>query len=279
MKSNKTQHRIRFVINLILSFILTLLLTTILYSLSLRVGICNQDIFVRSVSDSTYYEELYENLTQHLNMMLEKAKLPSSVGEGVIDDSQVYIDGKVYITSVLQGKHPEIETEEIEEKLKTNIEEYLVSKDVPMDKMEAGIDEIVDSILIDYRNTLEFKMADYFYEYSQTYGHITQIVLLVSTILSLIIIVLLLMTHHRKYRGIRYISYAMISATLLNLILILQYSRQIANWNINTDSFYYQMIQNYLNEGTRQGYYICVGGMIVCIVLLATTRLLKKQKL
>lgn len=268
----KNQYRLRGLVCLLLSFLLTLLLGVLFLSISIQAGIGNPDIFSKSVSSSEYYEVLYEKLNTHMYSLLEKAKLPHSVGEGVISENQVYIDGKVYINSVLKGRHPVIETAEIEEKLQDNIVQYLQEQGIETEPMADGIREIVDTVVIDYNNSLQFKLADYFYEYSSLYHKWGTVVLLVNLILVPIIVFLLLFTHHRKYHGMPYISYAVLSATIINTIVTAYSQRSVKGWSIlQGDEFYRQMAFNYLHEGIMQGYYISIAGGILLLVLLMVT--------
>lgn len=277
-KANK--YRLRSLIALFFSFLFALLLCLMLVAISIKGGLCSKQIFLRSVSNSDYYEVLYERLNQNMDTLLAKAKLPKKVGEGVLSESQVYIDGKVYITSVLEGKHPTIDTTEIESMLRANIEAYLTEQEISVEAMQSGITEIVDTVVIDYENSLQFKLADYFYDYTRIYHAWANKVLLVNAILDPILILLLLLMHRKKYHGMRYLIYATSSATASMLIYT---SYRMHHLSIpggdNLDGYYQQMADAYLREAAMQGYYISLIGAILVVVCIAVTYLLKKSKI
>lgn len=274
----KKKNASRTIISLILSFFLALLFTAILICVSFSAGLCNVEIFSHSVSDSDYYDTLYEKLNGNLEELLVQAKLPKSVGEGVLSRSQVYVDGKVYVNSVLEGKQPKIETSEIEEKLQLNIETYLEEKEISAKQVKQGVDEIIDTVIIDYKNSLEFKLVDYFKEYRNLYSTWVIRILIFSFILSAVDIFLLLCIHPRKHRAVRYVTYAALAATISNFIYTYYCVRSIQSWDVlKSGSDYSRMVEEYLRVGISQGYYISLIGAVLFLVLLTVTKLLKKQ--
>lgn len=275
----RNRYKLKEWMSIFLSFLLSLLLSTLLLSISVQVGIGSQKIFVHSVSNGDYYKLLYDKLNSNMDALLEKANLPDYVGEGVISENQVYIDGKVYINSVLKGKHPTIDTTGIDKKLRKNVEAYLSEHSIPLESLKDGIDEVVDTVVIDYKNTLSFKFADYFYEYSKIYQKWGTIVLLTNVILCPIILGVLFSIHKRKHRVIRYISYATITATAINILYTILGLQYIQNLELlQGSSSYHQMAKAYLIEGISQGYYISMAGAMVFFILLAITKLLKNTK-
>ncbi|MFA9464594.1 MAG: hypothetical protein ACERKN_09930 [Velocimicrobium sp.] len=277
MKMSK--YRLRNLISSLISFFLSLLLTILFLSISFRVGICSQEIFLHSVSNSDYYEVLYDKLSSHMYALLDRAKLPERVGEGVISESQVYIDGKVYINSVLKGKHPSIETTEIEDKLRSNIENYLTEQSIPLEPMKDGIDEIIDTVVIDYKNSLQFKLADYFYDYSASYATWENRILIFNLIVDPILILFLLFLHRKKHHALRYVSYAAISATIANTLFVMYRMRVVESHSIlQGDTFYQQMVHSYIKDGIAQGYYISIAGGILFLISLSITQILKRHK-
>lgn len=275
---SKQKRKLHFLINLILSFILTLFVTAFLIAAGVYTGICRHDNFVRQIGQSEYYESLYEKLTGQLQMMLKEAKLPEELGKDVIKESQVYIDGQVYITSVLEGKQPEIETDEIREKLTDNIHNYLAEKEIPVEYLKQGIEEIVDTILIDYRNTLEFKMADYFYEYSQRYRNTAALIMFGCGFGSLFLTIVFLLTNKKKYRGLRFVNYAVVSAAILNTVITFQAGKMLNDFSLEGEGYYPGMMKGYLQNSYVQGYYMSVCAVLVFILLFALTLFLKKYK-
>lgn len=275
---NKSKSTSRKIVCLILSFLLSLLISAIFLCISAGIGICNVEIFTHNVADSTYYDTLYTRLNENLLTLLEQAEMPKSVGKDVLSQNQVYIDGRVYVNATLEGKHPEINTDDIEKKLLENINNYLDEKGIPKEKVEEGINEIVDTMVIDYRNSLSLKIVDYFYNYRQSFLSWIYKIVIGSLLGVILITVLLIGLYKRKHRSIRYISYAVLTASIVNLFYTVRAAGIVRQWEFaGNDSYYSKMVKEYLMEALNSGYYMTIAGIILFFVFLVLTKTLKKQ--
>ena len=274
----KNKRKARKITSLVLALFLAIIISVMMIAVSFRIGICNKDIFIQNMFDNTYYESLYEDMQNRLKLALWEASLPVSLADGVLQDSQVYIDGKNYINSVLNGKEPKSNTAKIEEKLTQNIESYLKENKSNADIAASKIEEIVNTVAADYKNSTAFLSADYFYQYQIHYVKVTNILLIAGTALCFIIIVMLLEMYHRKYRALRYVVYAVTTSTVVNTLYTAHLTKMLTVGNMISESGnYYQMVENYLIESSRQGYYVSLAGVVLTATLLLLIKVTKKK--
>ncbi len=275
----KGKRQARKVTAFLLSLLLTIVITIVMIAGSFRLGICNSSIFVKNVFDNDFYEALYEQLDNELKYLLWEQELPIHLAEGVFVDSQIYIDGKTYINSVLNGKEPKINTTKIEETLTQNIKNYLEEKgqDIEKTSIKKKIETIVTKTTSNYKNNISFTLADYFYEFSTQYGKVTNFIFLCGGILVLGMITILLGIYHRKYRALRYVIYATVTATISNTLYTMYATKILTVANISGNDLYYKMVENYLKEASTQGYFISLVGVVFIITILLLIHMGKKK--
>ncbi len=275
----KQKRQVRKLAALLLSLLLTIITTVMMIAESFRLGICNQDIFVRNVFDNSFYEALYEQLDNDLKLLLWEQEFPIHLAEGVFQDSQIYIDGKTYINSVLNGKETKVNTTKIEETLAQNVETYLEERgeDIEKTSVKKKIEKIVNVTAENYKNNISLSLTDYFYEFCTKYEKLTNIIFLSGTIAGFITIVLLLGMYHRKYRAFRYIVYAITTAAICNTYYTMHLTRGLTVENVSGNKLYYQMVENYLKEASRQGYFVSLAGVVLAITVLVIIHMSKKK--
>lgn len=266
----KEKRQARKVTAFLLSLLLTIVITTMMIAGSFRLGICNPSIFVKNVFDNSFYESLYEELDNELKYLLWEQELPIHLADNVFVDSQIYIDGKTYINSVLNGKEPKINTTKIEETLTQNIKTYLEEKgqDIEKTSVKKKIETIVTKTASNYKNNISLTLADYFYQFSIQCEKVTNLIFLCGGILVLGIIAILLGIYHRKYRALRYVIYAIVTATISNTLYTMYATKRLTITNVSGNALYYQMVENYLKEASRQGYFISLVGVVFIITIL-----------
>ena len=265
-----------------LSLLLTLVLTVMMLAGSFRLGVCNQTIFVRNVFDNDFYEDLYEQLDNDLKFLLWEEELPIELADNVFVDSQIYIDGKTYINSVLKGKEPKINTAKIEETLTKNGKAYLEKKaeqvgETKLKSIQKKIETIISETKQNYETNISLKLANYFYEFTTKYEKITTFILVGGLVLSAIFIVLLLAIYHRKYRALRYVLYATITATIANTLYVIYMTTILTVSNVTGNQLYYEMVENYLKEAGKQGYFVSLVGVVLVITTFLFIHMNKKK--
>ncbi len=275
----KEKRQARKVTAFLLSLLLTIVITIMMLAGSFRLGICNSSIFVKNVFDNDFYEDLYEQLDNELKFLLWEQELPIHLAEGVFVDSQIYIDGKTYINSVLNGKEPKINTTKIEETLTQNIKNYLEEKgqDIEKTSVKKKIETIVTKTASNYKNNISFTLADYFYQFSIQYEKVTNLIFLCGGVIVLGIIAILLGIYRRKYRALRYVIYAIVTATISNTFYTMYTTKILTVANVSGNVLYYKMVENYLKEASRQGYFISLVGIVFLITTFLLIHMGKKK--
>ena len=267
----------RKIVSLTMSFLLTVLVTVMMIAVGFRLGICNKDIFVQNMIDNTYYETLYEGMNTNLKLLLWENSLPITLEEGVFQKSQVYIDGKNYVNSALSGKETAIKTKKIEKQLRQNIETYL-EENQAVSLTDSEIEKILERTSLEYQQKTAAPLADRFYQFESRYTMVTNVVLAVSAVLCLVILFFLLKMYHRKYRAIRYMVYAMTTATIVNTLYTWYLTQSLTISNIVLgNSEYIKMADKFLAEGMKQGYYVSLAGAVATVALLLMIQTMKKK--
>lgn len=269
MKDNKSG--IQKVISSIFAFLLSLLFVACIILLGLYFGVFNDRIIISKVSESNFYNEVHQELKDKAETILRKSRLPNSVLEEVITLERVYIGGKYYIEDTLSGTEAVINTDRLRENLAQNIDEYLIEEEItPTAELDTGVSEIISEIEQEYKRGIQFKFIKYITEYKAYYRELLSIGVPILVVLIGMLSYLLIRMQKYKHRGIRYITYAMMSSTGMTILTatFLLLTKSYNKMEVSPE-YYDRFLTNYLRWDIQVFLYL--GGMGVLISILLMT--------
>ena len=266
----KKQKLMQRIISSIFAFLLTMIFVSSFTLTGLYYGVFNNRIILSKVNESNYYNEVYKELQDRAEGILQEAGLPLNVLSDVITLKRVYVGGKYYIEDTLSGKEPVINTDKVRSQLEQNIDQYLTEEDISGTKeLDTGIEEVVRKVEQEYKRGIHFQFIDYIAEYKASFMRLLRIAIPILILLASVIIVLLIKIHRYKHSGIRYIAYAMIASSCIVisssafLLITKSYER------MKQLPFYYgRFLTNYFKWDIQVFLYLGGIGMLLAISLI-----------
>ena len=275
----KKQKLMQRIISSIFAFLLTMIFVSSFTLTGLYYGVFNNRIILSKVNESNYYNEVYKELQDRAEGILQEAGLPLNVLSDVITLKRVYVGGKYYIEDTLSGKEPVINTDKVRSQLEQNIDQYLTEEDISGTKeLDTGIEEVVRKVEQEYKRGIHFQFIDYIAEYKASFMRLLRIAIPILILLASVIIVLLIKIHRYKHSGIRYIAYAMIASSCIvitsSAFLLITKSYE----KMKQLPFYYgRFLTNYLKWDIQVFLYLGGIGMLLAILLITLVAYLKKN--
>lgn len=264
----KNNSKIQKFVSSIFALLLSIILVVIILLIGLKFGVFNDNVILRKVNESNYYNEVQKELTERTERIILGTGMPDTVLTDVITLKRVYIGGKYYIEDTLAGKNPVIKTDSIKEQLSNNISQYLTKERITRTKeLDSGINEVIGEVELEYKRGIQFQFIHYIYEYKAYYSKLVKIILPVLIIGVAIICYFLIRLQKYKHQGIRYIAYAVMSSTIITLLTttILLVTKIYEKINVSP-GYYNTFLINYFKWDIRVFLYL--GGLSALLSVL-----------
>jgi hypothetical protein len=277
MKSNKS--KIQVLVSCIFAFLLTLAFTALFICIGLGFGGFNSRTLLSQINESNYYNKVYDNLNNNAAALVTEAGFPDTVLTDVITLERVYIAGQNYIDATLDGTEYKITTEKIRDRLTDNIYQYLLDEGIVLtEELDAGIGNLATRLENDYRDGLQLQFVISFTEYRSKFLSMMKYMMPILIVIIGILCYFLIRIHRYAHRGVRYIVYALMSSSLL-LILLAGYllaGNQYTRMNASPD-YYKDFLTAYLRWDITVFLYIGGMGVTVAIALISLISFLKNR--
>ncbi|NLP15739.1 MAG: hypothetical protein GX379_01660 [Clostridiales bacterium] len=284
-KSNRRSYsrpsKIKRLLSSLYAIHLTLLFSILFLCAGLGIGVFNSRSITNSINENNYYARVYIDVNQGVEAILSKAGLPRTVLSDIISSDRVHIDGMNYIIETMgeSGTTSYSLNEEIKARIieftnqcidKEEIEQY--------SKVTDEIDTISDTVNKTYKNKVELTFVDHLMSIKADYNRIMVILIPILLILIGVLSYMLIRMYRYRYRGLRYIVYALLSSSLLTLIsaLYLVVTGGYSKLNISPD-YYHELMNEYLRLSTTVFVYIGMIGLLLAIALLPLIKYMKNQ--
>lgn len=277
----KRQDRIRFGVSIVFSFVLTLVFFLVFLLLGLNFGVFNDHVILSKVSESNYYNKVYEEVVDQCEEIIVDNDLPTTILNDVITLERVYVSGRNYIENTLQGREKEIQTDRIEKDFEKNLMGYLSEQGIEVtDEVYQGILEMVSLIKVQYQRNIEFKFIYYIAKYrSYIYKSIIWVIPIL-VVIGVILIFLLIRIFPYIHRGLRFVQYALMAAsaiTLISTIYLLVFSGYDS---LSIEPFFYKyFISSYLKGALMVYLYISAMGILLSVMLLTLIQYLRSNSI
>lgn len=278
MKMNKTVAK--KLISFIYAFLLTLMLVGLFTGLGIGMGILNNRSILHNLDVSNYYNKVYDVLYDRASLDVEEAGFPAAVLEEAITLERVYITGRSYHAAILNAEETTLKTDKLKEVLEDKLRQYLRAKGAEPDKLTASLEQLLHTIEQDYVDAINIPLLAAIAEYRANYLKALLYLVPLILIITVLLCYLLLRMYRNRYihRGVRYITYATMSASILisamagYLLLTRPYK------GILTQPEYYQSFLNeYLHHSIVIFIYVGGMGLILSLVLLSVVSYLKNR--
>lgn len=261
------------------AFLLTILFSLLFISLGLLFGVFSNRSILSKLNESNYYTNVYTELDRSTEDMMRKAGFPADALKNVITQEKVYVGCKNYVNNTLAGNKADIKTEKLHKELKDNLATYLSNKGVVQDdQLKKDMDGLAAGIVDAYRSSVQLKFIPLITKYRIRYESLMKVLIPVLVALSGVLCFFLIRLHRYRHRGLRYISYALITSSLLILIasIYLITTKRYMMTDI-TPEYYKTFINTYLRWNTMLFLYIGGLGLLLSAALISLTGYLKNR--
>ncbi len=277
MKVNRPE--IKTFLCCVFSFQLSLLFLALFLLAGLYFGAFNNRVILNKVSESGYYNEIQKELNSRASIIFAESELPAYLLTEVITLERVYTDGRYYMEEVLAGKDPGTNTDKLKDTLKQNIDGYLEENFIsPAEELDAGLDGLISRVEQEYKREIEFRFIYYMGEYKTYYRGFVKKAVPVILALTGIISFMLIKMHRYRHRGIRYITYAMITSSCIAgslacyLLLVKAYDRITVS-----PEYYSRFLTGYFKWIIQVFLYLSGLGILISVLLIILTGYVKKR--
>lgn len=179
---------IRPIISNILLAIETILLFSITVIFILKITVFNEKYAIKKI-DESYYENVYNETLDTISYIAKKSNFKERLVQNIFTKEDVENDTKLFIKSFYKGEKVEINTEQVKEFLKNNIEDYEEEKNIKIDENKKN--NFTSKVTSTYKN--EIRLLNNFENQSKTFNKFNKLnsTLLIIFIIDLIILVVI----------------------------------------------------------------------------------------
>lgn len=209
----------RAVLSAGLGFFLSFSLWIALVSVSLSPGLCSAGTLERSIDRSNYVSNSYQEFVQKSQSMIKENGLNADV-EALIPESEVSMDFSKYMKSVFQGKK-NVSSQWVSDTISQEILKYLEEEKIEItDSIRQETLKCAKSIEELYQRYFQIPLFKKLYQLGTHQRKILIAAGGLGILISAIIGVILWRMYHHKHRALRYITGAVFSAGIWNLITV-----------------------------------------------------------
>ena len=268
----------RVVLSYIMKFIQSISFFLLSLSLILIFTVFNEDYVLDLLNNHNYYQELYDNTLEEVSYYLEQSGLNEEVLKNVISVKSLKKEIITTIDNLYTNQKITVNTEEFQNNLKTNINNYIKDNNIRVDNKDT-VNILTKKLVniyeeeISYNNTFE-KVRPMF---NKAYK-LTKIVLYLSIIVS--IITYLINRYIFKDRNI-IASLFTNFVILVGLVLYIKYTIDINNiffYNNSISNILMEFINSVLKCMLVTGIVSFLLGLFIVFTTTGTFRALRKNK-
>lgn len=243
MRKKENQKSI-WLLSTVIAFLLSIFLTMLSYLGGIYFGIFNKRILLDSMNTADYYESINEYTYNSVSSLAIPLGLDESIFEGVFTLENASAEGQKLITANLNGETYAPDLSGMEQRLTDNINNYLYHQGLTAnEEQQQNIGKFVTTISDQYRSNLKVPYISYYTQVRGLFLKIFVIGMPILLILSIGAVILLIRLHKWWHKGLRFITYATLAATIMTCILPLSLliSEVYKRIHISPEYFYYFM--------------------------------------
>lgn len=275
-KSNKF---LKNFISVIFSFLLAVIFTVMSIVTGIYIGFLNENRVIDGLNYKDYYKGVENTFFENAKDISTPIGLPESVLENIVVSEKIHSDVKNYVTSSVNGNTYTISTDELRNNLAENVRRYFAEQGTEMtQEQESTLPEYTQMIADEYVKDVKVPFVNYFAQAKHLVQKIMFIVVPVCLVLTAIICFMLVRMRKWKHRGIRYIVYSTLSASLMVALpgIVVLSNGFYKRINISSDYLYYALVK-YITNGLWVFVYLAVVWLAISIGLLFLIRFIKNK--
>lgn len=275
------------VIGNIIKFILAIILTIcIIVCIGVNVAsstILNKDFVLQKLDETNYYANIYTAVESDFENYIYQSGLDEEVLENIVTPEKIENDTKVIINNIYDGTDEQIDITEIENNLRTNIEQSLNGNlSATQKKM---VDEFINKITEQYQDTMtSTSYEDNIYNIltkGMTIIKLVNVASIIGIVVSAIII--LVISFRRVWSGFMFIVSSAIASGVFYIFanILINAKVKIENITILNDAISItlrEVLTSILNQLTTTGIIITIVGVIILIVFAMMDSYYKRKK-
>ena len=198
----------------ILGFLTSIILVLISMLLVFKMTVFNKSYLLKKLDSSNYYDKVYDEIGKDMKNSLRSSGLDESVVNNLYTKSDVKNDINNLVGSIYSGSKYYASTEEIENKLNSNIDKYLSSKNIVLQDRKA-LDSYVSSVTEVYFK--ETGLYGYFQNYTSKFMKLSNIIDFTISF-GIIIVVIIIVINKYKFK-IHFLGVTLLSSSMMILYL------------------------------------------------------------
>jgi hypothetical protein len=243
---------------------------------NLYLGFGSDKVLMNSLTQSGYYDGVNEDVNEEIKELASNRNIPEEVLENAIPSEKIMIDSTNYINKALDGQYENINTDQIEEKIRDQVTTYLTEQNVDMTStLQTSINSMVTASKIIYKNKIEFKFIDYYKDYQKKLTRALNIIIPVTVVMIGLCSFCLMKMYRSKHKGVRFISYGLLGSIYTSIAANLLFN-PIKGMDITPD-YYKEFLEMFINKCRMQNYLLIMIQVILFAVLLYCIKKLKKS--
>lgn len=265
-------------------FILLLMLSILLVTSICLASktILNKDYVLGALENSHYYDQVYDEMKDSLESYIGPSGLDESVLDNLYTKDHVKKDINLVVDNLYEGKKIDINTNELKDQLKINIQSFLVANNVTKQDTKA-IDEFVNKIANEYAQNISH--STYLSKVENkivTVKNVVQKMKPIAIGIAVVVLVILLLIHiHTFSEGVRASGIGLLASGLCMIV-----AQWILKAKVNIDQIlilneaFSNVFKNTLYDILANLQTIAIGSIIVgmVVILLANCVHIMKQE-
>ena len=275
------------VIGNIIKFILAIILAIcIIVCIGVNVAsstILSKDFVLQKLDETNYYANIYTAVESDFENYIYQSGLDEEVLENIVTPEKIENDTKVIINNIYDGTDEQIDITEIENNLRTNIEQSLNGNlSATQKKM---VDEFINKITEQYQDTMTSTSYEDNIHNLLTKGMTIIKLVNVASIIGIVVsaIIILVISFRRVWSGFMFIVSSAIASGVFYIFanILINAKVRIENITILNDAISItlrEVLTSILNQLTTTGIIITIVGVIILIVFAMMDSYYKRKK-
>lgn len=275
------------VIGNIIKFILAIILAIcIIVCIGVNVAsstILSKDFVLQKLNETNYYANIYTAVESDFENYIYQSGLDEEVLENIVTPEKIENDTKVIINNIYDGTDEQIDITEIENNLRTNIEQSLNGNlSATQKKM---VDEFINKITEQYQDTMTSTSYEDNIHNLLTKGMTIINLVNVASIIGIVVsaIIILVISFRRVWSGFMFIVSSTIASGVFYIFanILINAKVRIENITILNDAISItlrEILTSILNQLTTTGIIITIVGVIILIVFAMMDSYQKRKK-
>ena len=275
------------VIGNIIKFILAIILAIcIIVCIGVNVAsstILSKDFVLQKLNETNYYANIYTAVESDFENYIYQSGLDEEVLENIVTPEKIENDTKVIINNIYDGTDEQIDITEIENNLRTNIEQSLNGNlSATQKKM---VDEFINKITEQYQDTMTSTSYEDNIHNLLTKGMTIINLVNVASIIGIVVsaIIILVISFRRVWSGFMFIVSSIIASGVFYIFanILINAKVRIENITILNDAISItlrEILTSILNQLTTTGIIITIVGVIILIVFAMMDSYQKRKK-